>query len=174
MKNYVALLICAFLLSWISVNAQTENEFHRFEASVYGGIGTPILDQGLSYYASFNPVIRVTEWLGFQADVNHIYAPKLTPFLWGDVMREKVTSINTGIQLRTQPKESNVFFSFSGAVGYTWIRQINENWIVERYRKVSGTAWINMHTNSFVLSLGGADRYVVVRMGYTLKEKPHR
>lgn len=174
MKTLVSLLLCIFLFGRLSVKGQNENEFNRFETSAHLGIGTPVLDDGAGYYVSLNPVFRVTKWFGIQAELNHIYAPNLTPFLWGEVKREKVTSINAGIQLRTLPGQSNVFFSFNGAVGHAWSRGLDGLTIVDSYSGLSGTAWINMHIKSFTLGIGGAHRYFTARVGYTLKEKPHQ
>jgi hypothetical protein len=131
------------------------------------------LEDGAGYYFSLNPVFRVTKWFGLQAELNHIYAPKLNPFLWGETTREKATSLNAGIQLRTLPGQSNVFFSLNGAVGHVWARGLDGIMIVDSHRGLTGTAWINMHTNSFTLGIGGTYRYFTFRVGYTLKEKPH-
>lgn len=150
------------------LSGNNEDLTARFEFSLYNGIGTPILDNGVVILFSASPTFRLNNTFAIKADLSYVTGPKLERFLSGVEMSEQTFISSVGFQLRTRTYYDKLYFSYHATIGYYWTEQNISNFGLEVERGVAGTSFANVHYGSFLLGAGVIRNYMGFRLGVTI------
>ncbi len=134
----------------------------------FGGIGGPLLDSGISYYAGLNPSYRLSQRFSLEGQLSYLFTNINSTFLSGNMGTSNTINTVVGGRLYLMSEEKKTRLYINTLLGLSYTQETINNIVRNGDLNIGFSGGVFIDRSNLVVGVSfDALQFPILKLGYT-------